>query len=134
MLFVLQLHIWLSLNHQLSMMHKATLLNLNQRKKQVCTMIFILDRNKYVGMKRPRCNCTGCSRNDCGDCNYCKDMKKFSGPGKKKKQCIIRQCLNVKSSYMTTSKQVHAYVAMLLYHLNFYAGCYNSINHSDQEF
>ena len=101
-------------------------------------MIFshiILDHNKYVGMKRPRCNCTGCSKNDCGDCNYCKDMKKFGGPGKKKKRCINQRCLNVKSSCMYTSMQVHTYLCnYITYHLNFYAGGYNSINHSDQEF
>ena len=55
------------------------------------------------GMKRLRCDCTGCSRSDCGDCNYCKDMKKFGGPGKKKKRCIHRVCRSVKLSCMAKS-------------------------------
>ncbi len=30
--------------------------------------------------------------NDCGSCVYCKDMKKFGGPGKKKRKCAKRKC------------------------------------------
>lgn len=41
-----------------------------------------------------RCGqCTGCKMEECGSCAYCKDMKKFGGPGKKKKACIRRKCL-----------------------------------------
>uniref|UniRef100_A0A8C9TKU6 [histone H3]-dimethyl-L-lysine(36) demethylase n=1 Tax=Scleropages formosus TaxID=113540 RepID=A0A8C9TKU6_SCLFO len=30
---------------------------------------------------------------ECGDCNFCRDMKKFGGPGKLKQTCVLRQCL-----------------------------------------
>lgn len=41
-----------------------------------------------------RCKrCKACRRSECGDCAYCRDMKKFGGPGRLKKSCILRQCL-----------------------------------------
>ncbi|XP_033123248.1 lysine-specific demethylase 2B-like [Anneissia japonica] len=44
--------------------------------------------------RRTRCrNCDNCLRSDCGQCNFCKDMKKFGGPGRMKQSCINRQCL-----------------------------------------
>lgn len=39
--------------------------------------------------------CEGCLSVDCGVCVYCKDKKKFGGPGKKKKGCIRRTCVGV---------------------------------------
>ena len=44
--------------------------------------------------------CEGCLRTDCGTCIYCKDMKRFGGPGKKKKGCIKRICVGA-------TQQVH---------------------------
>ncbi len=32
--------------------------------------------------------CEGCLVNDCGSCLYCIDMKKFGGPGRKKKNVL----------------------------------------------
>ncbi|XP_027010456.1 lysine-specific demethylase 2A isoform X1 [Tachysurus fulvidraco] len=44
--------------------------------------------------RRVRCKrCKACRRSECGDCPYCRDMKKFGGPGRLKKSCILRQCL-----------------------------------------
>ncbi|XP_060783318.1 lysine-specific demethylase 2A isoform X2 [Neoarius graeffei] len=44
--------------------------------------------------RRVRCKrCEACRRAECGDCTYCRDMKKFGGPGRLKKSCIRRQCL-----------------------------------------
>ncbi|XP_061106600.1 lysine-specific demethylase 2A isoform X2 [Conger conger] len=44
--------------------------------------------------RRVRCKrCEACLRTECGDCNYCHDMKKFGGPGRLKKTCVLRQCL-----------------------------------------
>ncbi|XP_026796313.3 lysine-specific demethylase 2A isoform X1 [Pangasianodon hypophthalmus] len=44
--------------------------------------------------RRVRCKrCEACRRSECGDCTYCRDMKKFGGPGRLKKSCILRQCL-----------------------------------------
>ena len=36
--------------------------------------------------------CEGCLRLDCRSCVYCKDMRKYGGPGRKKKGCINRTC------------------------------------------
>ncbi|XP_060069633.1 lysine-specific demethylase 2B-like [Ylistrum balloti] len=47
-----------------------------------------------VRRRRTRCKkCEPCTRNDCGECNFCKDMKKYGGPGRMKQSCISRQCL-----------------------------------------
>uniref|UniRef100_A0A3B1JRA3 [histone H3]-dimethyl-L-lysine(36) demethylase n=1 Tax=Astyanax mexicanus TaxID=7994 RepID=A0A3B1JRA3_ASTMX len=44
--------------------------------------------------RRVRCKrCVACLRTECGACTYCKDMRKFGGPGRLKKTCILRQCL-----------------------------------------
>ncbi|KAF4518879.1 hypothetical protein B566_EDAN006730 [Ephemera danica] len=38
--------------------------------------------------------CVNCyQREDCGRCDFCKDMKKFGGPNKLKQKCRQRQCL-----------------------------------------
>ncbi|XP_069134817.1 lysine-specific demethylase 2B-like isoform X1 [Argopecten irradians] len=47
-----------------------------------------------VRRRRTRCKkCEPCTRTDCGECNFCKDMKKYGGPGRMKQSCISRQCL-----------------------------------------
>uniref|UniRef100_A0A8C8DUZ1 [histone H3]-dimethyl-L-lysine(36) demethylase n=1 Tax=Oryzias sinensis TaxID=183150 RepID=A0A8C8DUZ1_9TELE len=47
--------------------------------------------------RRVRCKrCSACCRKECGDCQYCHDMRKFGGPGRMKKSCIMRQCLAVR--------------------------------------
>ncbi|TMS22808.1 Lysine-specific demethylase 2A [Larimichthys crocea] len=38
--------------------------------------------------------CEACMRPECGECNFCRDMKKFGGPGKLKQTCVLRQCLS----------------------------------------
>ncbi|KAM9843681.1 F-box/LRR-repeat protein 19 [Aulostomus maculatus] len=43
--------------------------------------------------RRTRCRrCQACMRNECGECHFCKDMKKFGGPGRMKQSCLLRQC------------------------------------------
>ncbi|KAJ8044202.1 Lysine-specific demethylase 2B [Holothuria leucospilota] len=45
--------------------------------------------------RRTRCRkCENCMNSDCGECHFCKDMKKFGGPGRMKQSCISRQCLS----------------------------------------
>ncbi|XP_061624638.1 lysine (K)-specific demethylase 2Ba isoform X2 [Phyllopteryx taeniolatus] len=44
--------------------------------------------------RRTRCRkCEACMRTECGECHFCKDMKKFGGPGRMKQSCIMRQCI-----------------------------------------
>ncbi|XP_072519253.1 lysine-specific demethylase 2A [Salminus brasiliensis] len=44
--------------------------------------------------RRVRCKrCVACLRTECGACTYCRDMRKFGGPGRLKKTCVLRQCL-----------------------------------------
>uniref|UniRef100_A0A8C2A808 Lysine-specific demethylase 2B n=1 Tax=Cyprinus carpio TaxID=7962 RepID=A0A8C2A808_CYPCA len=44
--------------------------------------------------RRTRCRkCEACTRKECGECHFCKDMKKFGGPGRMKQSCILRQCI-----------------------------------------
>lgn len=50
--------------------------------------------------------CEGCLiTTDCGVCVFCKDMKKFGGPGRKKKGCIKKKCVGtIKVSLTSTVK------------------------------
>ncbi|XP_076469080.1 CXXC-type zinc finger protein 1-like isoform X1 [Babylonia areolata] len=43
-----------------------------------------------------RCGeCTACHiKQDCGRCDFCKDMRKFGGPNKIRQKCRLRQCKN----------------------------------------
>ncbi|XP_053553075.1 lysine-specific demethylase 2A isoform X2 [Bombina bombina] len=44
--------------------------------------------------RRVRCRkCQSCVQRECGTCHYCKDMKKFGGPGRMKQSCVQRQCI-----------------------------------------
>lgn len=37
--------------------------------------------------------CEACLRTeDCAQCDFCKDMKKFGGPNKIRQKCRLRQC------------------------------------------
>ncbi|BFZ04644.1 hypothetical protein BsWGS_07683 [Bradybaena similaris] len=47
-----------------------------------------------VRKRRTRCKkCEACTRTECGECTYCRDMKKFGGPGRMKQTCVSRQCM-----------------------------------------
>ncbi|XP_044068067.1 uncharacterized protein LOC122883434 isoform X2 [Siniperca chuatsi] len=46
--------------------------------------------------RRTACKqCAACLREDCGKCIYCRDMRKFGGPGTKRQKCRFRVCLVV---------------------------------------
>ncbi|UYV65445.1 KDM2A [Cordylochernes scorpioides] len=54
-------------------------------------------KNGVVRHRRTRCKkCEPCQRNDCEECNFCRDMKKFGGPGRMKQSCRMRQCVGVR--------------------------------------
>ncbi|CAI9734561.1 lysine-specific demethylase 2A-like isoform X3 [Octopus vulgaris] len=47
-----------------------------------------------IRRRRTRCKkCEPCTRQECAECHFCKDMKKFGGPGRMKQSCISRQCM-----------------------------------------
>ncbi|XP_078513673.1 lysine-specific demethylase 2A isoform X2 [Lissotriton helveticus] len=47
-----------------------------------------------VRRRRVRCRkCDACLQGECGVCHFCRDMKKFGGPGRMKQSCVERQCL-----------------------------------------
>lgn len=51
--------------------------------------------------RRVRCRkCKACMQGECGMCHYCRDMKKFGGPGRMKQSCVLRQCLAVSPSWI----------------------------------
>ena len=46
-------------------------------------------------VRRIRCKqCEACLSEDCKECVYCQDMKKYGGPGTLKKSCVKRKCEN----------------------------------------
>ncbi|KAK7087382.1 hypothetical protein V1264_021442 [Littorina saxatilis] len=47
-----------------------------------------------IRRRRTRCKkCEPCTRSECGECTFCKDMRKFGGPGRMKQTCVSRQCM-----------------------------------------
>lgn len=53
-----------------------------------------IPRSNVERRRRVRCHvCEPCTRDDCGECKYCKDMKKFGGTGVSKQCCLAKQCL-----------------------------------------
>uniref|UniRef100_A0A8C4F409 [histone H3]-dimethyl-L-lysine(36) demethylase n=1 Tax=Dicentrarchus labrax TaxID=13489 RepID=A0A8C4F409_DICLA len=53
----------------------------------------VLKNGKFYNVCRCK-RCEACMRPECGDCNFCRDMKKFGGPGKLKQTCVLRQCMS----------------------------------------
>ena len=50
-------------------------------------------RSNVERRRRVRCHkCESCTKDDCGECKYCKDMKKFGGTGISKQCCLNKQC------------------------------------------
>jgi hypothetical protein len=59
-----------------------------------------IPRSDVERRRRVRCHgCEPCTRDDCGECKYCKDMKKFGGTGISKQCCLSKQCLAVSKFY-----------------------------------
>ncbi|XP_054717366.1 uncharacterized protein LOC129226762 [Uloborus diversus] len=49
---------------------------------------------KVIKCRKVRCKqCEGCLAEDCGQCAYCLDKKKFGGPNLIKQACMFRRCL-----------------------------------------
>lgn len=64
-------------------------------------------KSDVVRRRRTRCKkCEPCTRSDCGECNFCKDMKKFGGSGRMKQCCKSKQCLSVSLYVEYTVKPV----------------------------
>lgn len=51
-----------------------------------------IQQQSLQGNKRRCGQCNGCKALDCTVCKFCRDKKKFGGPGKLKKCCIKRVC------------------------------------------
>ncbi|KAK7102665.1 CXXC-type zinc finger protein 1-like [Littorina saxatilis] len=53
------------------------------------------DKAKAKKSSRRCGECTACHiKQDCGRCDFCKDMRKFGGPNKIRQKCRLRQCQN----------------------------------------
>uniref|UniRef100_A0A8C9VAD8 CXXC-type zinc finger protein 1 n=1 Tax=Scleropages formosus TaxID=113540 RepID=A0A8C9VAD8_SCLFO len=64
--------------------------------KQCGTPDFKLDQRRGSRIKRSARMCGECEpcrrTEDCAQCDFCKDMKKFGGPNKIRQKCRLRQC------------------------------------------
>ncbi|KAH9388658.1 methylates 'Lys-4' of histone H3 [Tyrophagus putrescentiae] len=57
------------------------------------------DASKLMNGKKSRCKeCEGCRAQDCGQCTYCLDKKKFGGQNVIKQACKFRICIRFKHS------------------------------------
>ena len=58
-------------------------------------------KDSSIRRRRVRCKkCEPCTRSECGECPFCKDMKKFGGLGKMKQTCVSRQCMAVRATLL----------------------------------
>ena len=57
---------------------------------------FSFELHCYSGVRKRCGECIACTRDDCKDCASCKNMKKYGGPGTKKRCCEKRKCLKFK--------------------------------------
>ncbi|XP_076863211.1 CXXC-type zinc finger protein 1b isoform X2 [Brachyhypopomus gauderio] len=66
-------------------------------EKRSSTPDFTLDRRRGSKVKRSARMCGECEpcrrTEDCAQCDFCKDMKKFGGPNKIRQKCRLRQCV-----------------------------------------
>ena len=50
-------------------------------------------RRRRRPVRRGRCrNCAACLRVNCRECIFCRDMKKYGGPGILRQTCVERRC------------------------------------------
>ncbi|XP_041129583.1 CXXC-type zinc finger protein 1b isoform X1 [Polyodon spathula] len=67
-----------------------------EERKQRETPEFKMDRRRGSRIKRSARMCGECDpckrTEDCAQCDFCKDMKKFGGPNKIRQKCRFRQC------------------------------------------
>lgn len=64
--------------------------------------------------------CESCSRTeDCGQCDFCRDMKKFGGPNKVRQKCRLRQC-QVRARVRMSLRELYLMsdLSVLLFSLN----------------
>ncbi|XP_030633168.1 CXXC-type zinc finger protein 1b [Chanos chanos] len=66
-------------------------------EKQCSTPDFKIDKRRGSKVKRSARMCGECEpcrrTEDCAQCDFCKDMKKFGGPNKIRQKCRLRQCV-----------------------------------------
>ena len=61
----------------------------------------IVEAKQSVTIIKKKCGiCVNCMKNNCRNCVYCKDMKKYGGSGKLKQSCSAKKC----SLLVSTSK------------------------------
>ncbi|KAI1893000.1 hypothetical protein AGOR_G00139290 [Albula goreensis] len=69
---------------------------MDRLEKQRGTPDFKTDRRRGSRIKRSARMCGECEpcrrTEDCAQCDFCKDMKKFGGPNKIRQKCRLRQC------------------------------------------
>ncbi|KAK7079931.1 hypothetical protein SK128_001899 [Halocaridina rubra] len=82
--------------------------NLKKRRREVVTVTEKAASGKIL-RKTVWCNkCVGCTTPNCQKCVNCMDMKKYGGPGTKKKPCIMRKCLNPRLSAKSAAQTASA--------------------------
>ena len=82
---------------------EETILSSDDKEKKEMTVCKELSKktpqsNRSLPKKhRRRCGeCSSCLiEEDCRACRFCKDMRKFGGPGKLRQKCIARQCIKL---------------------------------------
>ncbi|MPC17370.1 Histone-lysine N-methyltransferase 2B [Portunus trituberculatus] len=77
-----------------------------EQKRKIVTVTTTSSGKVPVLRKTQWCGkCPGCTTPNCLKCSNCLDMKKYGGPGTKKKPCIMRKCQNPRLSIKSAGTQ-----------------------------
>ena len=97
------------------------------------TCIYIICCQSFVAVpiRKKRCGqCHGCTLPDCAKCSYCKDMRKFGGPGRKKKGCIQRKCTFYENEKVSNNNTAQKTRLLSLFHSIHYIHLLNNHFHN----
>uniref|UniRef100_A0A8B9H9H4 CXXC-type zinc finger protein 1 n=1 Tax=Astyanax mexicanus TaxID=7994 RepID=A0A8B9H9H4_ASTMX len=92
---------------------------IHRAEKRSSTPDFKLEKRRGSKVKRSARMCGECEpcrrTEDCAQCDFCKDMKKFGGPNKIRQKCRLRQCVVRARVIPTRRDNIMFWIALLLF-------------------
>uniref|UniRef100_A0A8B9H7J0 CXXC-type zinc finger protein 1 n=1 Tax=Astyanax mexicanus TaxID=7994 RepID=A0A8B9H7J0_ASTMX len=107
---------------------------IHRAEKRSSTPDFKLEKRRGSKVKRSARMCGECEpcrrTEDCAQCDFCKDMKKFGGPNKIRQKCRLRQCV-VRARVIPTAHL--SFIISLFYHFIITSQCEKMVKYFEDE-